>query len=51
MKIELLTELVKELIEYNTRSLANYQADGNKEMEQYCTGKVDAYETILDAIS
>ena len=51
MKLELLTELVKELIEYNTRSLANYQADGNKEMEQYCTGKVDAYETILDAIS
>lgn len=51
MKLELLTELVKELIEYNTRSLARYQMDGNKEMEQYCTGKVDAYETILDAIS
>ena len=51
MKIELLNELVNELIEYNTRSLANYQADGNKEMEMYCNGKVDAYETILDAIS
>lgn len=51
MRIELLTELVKELIEYNTMSLIKYQGDGNKEMEQYCTGKVDAYETILDAIS
>ena len=51
MKIELLTELVNDLIKYNTRSLANYQADGNKEMEMYCNGKVDAYETILDAIS
>ena len=51
MKLELLTELVKELIEYNSRSLNNYVADGNKEMEMYCTDKVDAYETILDAIS
>ena len=51
MKQELLRELVNDLIKYNTRSLANYQADGNKEMEMYCSGKVDAYETILDAIS
>ena len=51
MKIELLTELVKELISYNTKSLNNYIADGNKEMEMYCTGKIDSYETILDAIS
>jgi hypothetical protein len=50
MKEQLLKELLEDLLKYNTRSLANYQADGNKEMEMYCNGKVDAYETILDAI-
>jgi hypothetical protein len=51
MKEQLLKELLEDLLKYNTRSLINYQADGNKEMEMYCNGKVDAYETILDAIS
>ena len=51
MKQELLIELLNDLIKYNTRSLNNYIADGNSGMEQYCTGKIDAYETILDAIS
>jgi hypothetical protein len=51
MKQELLKELLNDLIGYNSRSLIDYQADGNKEMEQYCRGKVDAYENILDAIS
>jgi hypothetical protein len=50
MKIELLNELLNDLVSYNERSLINYQADGNKEMEMYCSGKVDAYETVLDAI-
>ena len=50
MKIELLNELLNDLVSYNERSLINYEADGNKEMEQYCKGKVDAYTTILDAI-
>jgi hypothetical protein len=51
MKEQLLKELLEDLVKYNTRSLINYQADGNKEMEMYCSGKVDAYETILDAIN
>jgi hypothetical protein len=51
MKEQLLKELLEDLLKYNTRSLYSYQADGNKEMEMYCSGKVDAYETILDAIS
>jgi hypothetical protein len=50
MKTELLTELLEDLVKANTRSVCNYQANGNKEMELYCSGKVDAYETILDAI-
>lgn len=50
MKLELLMELLNELVSYNERSLINYQADGNIEMEQYCKGKVDAYSTVLDAI-
>jgi hypothetical protein len=50
MKEQLLKELLEDLLKYNTRSLINYQADGNKEMEMYCSGKVDAYETVLDAI-
>jgi hypothetical protein len=51
MKEQLLKELLEDLLKYNTRSLYSYQADGNKEMEMYCNGKIDAYETILDAIS
>ena len=51
MKTELLIELLNELIGYNEKSLINYKADGNKEMEMYCNGKIDAYTTALDAIS
>ena len=51
MKTELLIELLNELIGYNEKSLINYKADGNKEMEMYCNGTIDAYTTALDAIS
>ena len=51
MRTEILIELLNDLISYNEKSLNNYIADGNKEMEMYCTGKIDSYETILDAIS
>jgi hypothetical protein len=50
MKEQLLKELLEDLLKYNTRALFGYQADGNKEMEMYCSGKIDAYETIQDAI-
>lgn len=51
MKQELLIELLNDLIGYNEKSALNYTADGNIPMQQYCRGKIDAYETILDAIS
>jgi hypothetical protein len=51
MREELLKELLNDLIGYNSRSLIGYQADGNVTMEKYCQGKIDAYETVLDAIS
>ena len=51
MKQELLIELLNDLIATNERSLIDYKSDGNIPMEQYCIGKIQAYETILQAIS
>lgn len=51
MKQELLTKLLNELISYNERCALDYTADGNIPMQQYCRGKLDAYKTILEAVS
>lgn len=51
MKTELLIELLNDLIATNERSLIDYKSDGNIPMEQYCIGKIQAYTTILDAVS
>lgn len=51
MKQELLIELLNDLIATNERSLIDYKADGNIPMEQFCIGKIQAYENILQAIS
>ena len=51
MRNDLLIELLNDLIATNERSLIDYKADGNIPMQQYCIGKVQAYETILDAVS
>ena len=51
MKQELLIELLNDLISHNERSLVDYKADGNIPMQQFCIGKIQAYENILQAIS
>ena len=51
MKTELLIELLNDLIATNKRSLIDYKADGNIPMQQFCIGKIQAYATVLDAVS
>ena len=51
MKTELLIELLNDLIATNERSLIDYKADGNIPMQQFCIGKIQAYENILGVVS